>query len=331
MLELPLDRSYFGTQKKLLARFGDFEAHVLRPPGGMETLLISNSIAQVTVLPFWGQQIWDMSAFHRRAKMRCPIDYPTSPHYFESYGAWIHHCGFACNDDDQSAPRNELATLRYERATLSAGTDTVGDYLAVVSETSHTRAFHFHYHVMPEVRLYSHSGVIRVSFRAVNGGAAPLPFHYQCQINFRPIPEGHLIDNASHHQTTRRACTPRIPEGKGAFSLLSMEGGSTLHALQVHPAGDSDIVTFSTDHFDHIARWIGDTGDYRLISLASPAITGNTSHPSPSLGVGEAIECELFTGCLSLPATERYRTHIASASPHQTLPLNVVALDAQSH
>ena len=308
MLHLPLHRDAFRDHERVILHFDDFEVSTFRFPGGVDALRMSNSVGHMTVLPFQGQQIWDLQMFGRRQTMRSMFLRPrSSVPFLETYGAFLLHCGFSAmggpGPDDDHELHGELPNIPYDEAALVADEDVHGPYLAVTGSVEYARAFGPHYKAVPEVRMYPRSGAVRVRFRATNLNKTDMEYMYLSHVNFRPVDDGRLLYTApcdTHHVRVRsnipshlnvsdsyrsflgdlaehpelhNHLKPGLPFNPEAVLFLDMNTDSEgmAHSLQMHPSGEGDFIAHRPAQLDHAVRWICRTPNQDGLGLVLPA------------------------------------------------------------
>ncbi len=189
----------------------------------------------------------------------------------------------------------------FQRAWLvfdeAAGTATVaGSY-------RHTVAFKTNYRATASTRLQADGTMLDISLTIENLKRTPMELMYLGHANFRPVDDAHLLYSADCSPETvrvRRSIPSHIspPPGYAAFlaelardpslhhvlkpsltfdpevvfavDMLADEGG-WVHALQRHPGGGGDYITYRRAEAPHTIRWICRTPDQDALGLALPA------------------------------------------------------------
>ncbi len=375
MLTVPLYPDQFTPVEREVLRYDEFLVSAFRYPSGVEALRIANSAGEAIALPFQGQQIWDLSMFGRRQTMRSMFDQPRSGvPFLETYGGFLIHCGFSAmggpGPEDDHPLHGELPNIRYDEASLVADNDEAGPYIALTGSVEFARAFGPHYRATPEVRMYPKSGALRVIFEAVNMKKTPMEYMYLCHVNFRPVDDGELLYTAPcdpdhvrvrsnipshltvsdayrdfladlrHHPEKQNRLAPDLPFDPEAVLFIDMNADrdGMAHAMQRHPTGEGDFVSYRPRELDHAVRWICRTADQDGLGIVLPATAepdGYTAEKKKGnvkqLAPGERFRCDFLAGALSASAAQRYAAHIDDTAGGGGAHMDVVSLDAKSH
>lgn len=308
MMNFPLYRDMFAPYQRDILTYDDFRVSAFRFSTGVEALRIRNSAGEMVILPFQGQQIWDLQMFGRRQTMRSMFREPRPQvPFLETYGGFLLHCGFSAmggpGPQDTHPLHGELPNAPWDDAALIGDSDEHGPYLAVTGSIEWARAFGVHYRAVPEVRMYPRSGALRVLFRATNLNRVPMEYMYLCHANFRPVDNSELVYTApcdtdhvrvrsnipSHLPVTQEyrdfltelntrpemhnVLKPELPFDPEAVLFIDMEtdGAGYAHSLQRLPTGDGDFISYRTAELDHAVRWICRTADQDGLGLVLPA------------------------------------------------------------
>lgn len=293
-----LSAAQFSSQENLLAEHGELRASAFRYASGVCAIRLTNSLGELVMLPYQGQQIWDASMRGRRLTMKSMFDQPLPTRDFlASYGGFLLHCGATGmgvpGPEDKHTLHGELHSAPYQAASLILGSDEKGDFIGLTGIYRHTLAFHYNYTAKPLVKLYADRSVFDVSMEIQNQKASPMPVMFLEHVNFLPV------DNARLAQTV--VCSPetmRIRDGVGPsadvapgcrdfvkslqrdpqqhlclrpgqvydpevvlyLTYLADENGWA-HTLQVHPDGGADVLRHRPEQLNHGVRWLCRTPD----------------------------------------------------------------------
>ena len=306
-VSVTLDPALFGEREKRVAARGALAATAFRYPSGVAGLRVGNGAGTVTLLPFQGQQIWDAVYAGRSLTMRTMFDqpYPTRE-YFRTYGALFLHCGGTSMGNpgpgDTHPLHGELPNLPYTDAELVFGEDDAGYFVDLTGNARDTLDFHHNFLSRPRVRIRENSTVLEVFVDVENIGGNPLPFLYLAHINLRPVDGAILVDTVrddrtdadvrqpklrgdedtaivayhraiaadpSSHREIRRG-VPVLPELVLTMTAASDSDGWA-HALQKHPDGSADFVSWRADELPYAVRWIVRGPDKDALGLVLPA------------------------------------------------------------
>lgn len=270
----------------------------VRYPGGVCALRLANALGHLILLPFQGQQIWDVHLRGRRLTMKSMFDAPMPTRDFlSSYGGFLLHCGVTGmgvpGQDDTHPLHGELHHVPYQSAAVVLGADERGAYIGLTGRYRHTQAFHCNYVATPVVRLYADSSVFTVAMEIQNQKASAMPFMFLEHVNFVPVDHGRLVqtvvcdaqhmrvrdnpgppgDAASAYQELLRRLREQPQQclvfqpGQAYDSEVVLylryraDSSGWARTLQVHPDGSSDLVRHRPEQLNHTVRWLCQTPD----------------------------------------------------------------------
>lgn len=305
---IQLRHEYFTEKEKLFAQHDGLSASTFIYNTGVEGLRISNTVGEIVVLPFQGQQIWDAQFHGRTLTMKSMFSepYPTTD-FLNTYGGFFIHCGATAmgvpTEQDTHPPHGELPNAKYQKAELLIGVDEIGTYFGVTGTFQYTVGFNHNYIAQPLIKIYEHSSVLSVSININNLKKSPMELMYLAHINFRPIDHGQLLYSAKstkEHVRVRRsipshvrvkegykefldtlAQTPEIhhilkpdlmydPEVVFFIDYVADDLGWA-HSMQLHPDKTADFVSHRPNELDHGIRWISRTPDQDCLGIVLPA------------------------------------------------------------
>jgi hypothetical protein len=304
----PSDFPAHGTRTVAMA--GAMWAEAFRYASGIEALRLVTPRADVVVLPFMGQQVWRAAFDGRELAMGSMFDEPVATDvYLATYGAFFIHCGITRigppSPDDPHPLHGELPLGRFDTAEvmIDEGAGTIG----VAGRFRHRTAFTVNYEAQARVTLPADATMLEVTLDVTNRrGAAPLGLMYLGHANFRPVDHGRLVYAARYTPAdvaVRRSIPPHIKAGPDYAAFLATladdparhhvldpalpfdpEAVFTLrmipdadgwtHALQVHPGGAADVMSYDTRTLPMAIRWVCRTPDQQGLGLAMPATAG---------------------------------------------------------
>jgi hypothetical protein len=304
---LHLDPSLFGECEKRVASSGAIVATAFRYRSGVAGLRVENGAGKITLLPFQGQQIWDAVFLGRSLTMRSMFDEPQpTREYLRTYGALFLHCGGTSMGNPGPADRHplhgELPNLPHTDAQLVFGSDETGSYVEMTGSAHDRIAFGHNFVSRPRIRIREDATTLEVSVDVENAGGRPLPFLYLAHINFRPVDGAALIDTvrddrsdavvrqpkladdedraivAYHHAVAAdpsshrllKAGVPVQPELVLTMKAAVGADGWT-HAVQKHPDGSSDFVSWRPHDLPYAVRWMTRGPDKDALGLVLPA------------------------------------------------------------
>lgn len=306
-MKVPLYPEIFDLSERLVVKAGAISAHAFRYPSGVEALRVKSDRLELVILPFMGQQIWRAVADGRDLTMQTVFDHPRqTAAYLETYGAFFIHCGLAGigapGPDDTHPLHGELPLARYNTAWIEVDRDS----LSVRGSFHHTVAFGANYYARPVISVAPGRATFDVSMTIENARTATLEVMYLAHANFRAVDDGELIyaahydadavrvrqaipshispppgyadfiaelavDPVRHHRLSAQLAFD--PEVVFAIDMLADEDGWT-HAMQCHPDGSADWISYRPAQAPLCNRWICRTADTQGLGLAFPSTSG---------------------------------------------------------
>jgi Domain of unknown function (DUF4432) len=294
----------FTPKETMLAEYGELSASTFRYQSGVCALRLKNTLGELVMLPFQGQQIWDATMRGRRLTMKSMFDQPfPTREMLATYGCFLVHCGATAmgspGPEDTHPLHGELPNAPYQSAVLVFGTDEKGDYIGLTGTYRHTIAFNYNYTASPLVKLYAGSSVFTVSMTVHNLKASPMPLMFLEHVNFVPVNGGRLAQTVvcnpenmrvrantppfmevapgyrefakvlQEHPEKHLNFTPGLvydPEMVFYFNYLADDKGWA-HTLQIHPDGSADLLRHRPDQLNHGVRWICCTADQEALGM----------------------------------------------------------------
>ncbi|MCA2003045.1 MAG: DUF4432 family protein, partial [Chloroflexi bacterium] len=294
----------FTPCETVIAERGELSASAFRYPSGVCALRLKNSLGELVMLPYQGQQIWDATMRGRRLTMKSMFDQPLPTRDFLStYGGFLLHCGAtamgAPGADDRHPLHGELPNAPYQSAALVFGADEKGEYIGLTGVYRHTVAFNYNYAAAPQVNLYEDSSVFTVSMSIHNLKASPMPLMFLEHVNFRPVDGGRLAQTVicnpqnmkvranipsfmevapgyrefvkvlQEHPEKHLVFDPALvydPEVVFYMNYLADEKGWA-RTLQIHPDGSADLLRHRPEQLNRGVRWICRTADQQALGM----------------------------------------------------------------
>lgn len=310
MNRINLYKDFFVEKERTVFSGGKLKAVLFKYSTGIEAVRISNGKGYVTLLPFVGQQIWDMEFLGHNLVMKSIYDEPEVcyENYGESYGAFLMHCGLTAmgnpTSEDTHLPHGELPIAKYREAYLLIGEDEKGKYLSLSGIYTFKRAFGHNYEFSPECRLYENASTIEMHITLTNRKDLPLEYFYLCHINYRPVDGSKLYYTAkrenviAHHEVPAdypaesaaktNAYLDRLDKDASIMDTVDPKTQSyapeivftckyhadengDAHTMQLLPDGYSCYVTHRPDELPYGIRWIARTEDEDALGMVLPA------------------------------------------------------------
>jgi hypothetical protein len=304
-----LNPAQFAPAVTRIAAMGAATIRALRYDSGVAALWITTGRADVVILPFQGQQVWRAVFDGRDITMLSMFKEPVATtRYLETYGAFFIHCGLtaigAPGPGDHHPLHGELPLAQFESAVLVL--DEVAGTVALEGVYRHRVAFSTSYTLTSTVMLRLEATALEFDIAVENHRDAPFDLMYLGHANFRPVPDGELVYSAIYdpaHVAVRRSVPAhvRTPPGYDAlierlaaapelhhrltpdlrfepevvFSVvMEADADGLAHALQVHPDGQGDFISYRRDSLPVAIRWICRTPEQQGLGLALPSTSG---------------------------------------------------------
>ena len=312
---IPLHPSDFPAHgSRPIVTAGALRAEAFRYASGVEALRLLAPRAEVVVLPFQGQQVWRAAFDGRELSMVSMFDQPVATDsYLATYGAFFIHCGITRigppSPEDPHPLHGELPLGRFETAEIVI--DEAAGRIGVRGLFRHRIAFAVNYEALAEVRLGAGATALDISLDVMNRRpAAPLELMYLGHANFRPVDHGRLVYAARYTPedvAVRRSIPPHIKAGPGYAEFLAElaedparhhrldpslpfdpeavftvrmipDDEGWTHAMQLHPEGHADFISYDAQILPLAIRWVCRTADQQGLGIALPATAGVEGH-----------------------------------------------------
>lgn len=308
-MKLYLRRELFTEKEFILAEEGGMRAAAFRYSTGVEALRLENSRGYIVILPFMGQQIWDIRFDGRDLKMMTGIREPRmTDSFLKTYGGFLYHCGLrSIGAPDADHPQHgELPNCRYDSAWLESGVDENGAWMEIGGKVDYQIAFTYGYAFSPRCRLYESAASAETCVTIENLRRQPMEYAYLCHINFRPFDGAVIRDTAprdADHVKVHRVIPDSLPEDQkkalseymdrlnldpSAMDHVGDEGqcympeicftlryltddGGYGYTLQCLPDGSACYVKHPAAILPYGIRWISRTGNEDSMGMILPA------------------------------------------------------------
>lgn len=294
----------FSSCETLFVSVGKLDVIGFIYPSGVRALRIKNTRGEVVVLPFHGQQVWEMTFDDRLLKMRTAVREPKQTQDFLSnMGSFLFHCGMSAmgspGPDDNHPIHGELVNAHYQSAYIDAGEDENGVYVSVGGIYEHSAAFGYHYTANPTMRVYENDSLVHFSMRVRNLNQTPMEYMYLAHINFMPVDYGRLVYSAKYdtdHVKVRASFPSHMQPSEKLKNFLTelvnnpkkhhviapdftfdpeivfmvdyeVDADGWAHALHIHPDGSADYVRHKPEQLNHGVRWISRTPNQQALGM----------------------------------------------------------------
>lgn len=315
-----LQRSQFGERPFILVENAGFSVTLFKFPSGIEAVTLRNGRGAVTLLPYYGQMIWDVQFDEQSLRMDNPFNEPKrGESVVDTYGCFAFHSGLLSNGcpaaDDVHPLHGEMPCASMDRAFLSL--DEHGVTLG--GEYEYVKGFGHHYLAAPSVRLNAGETLLTIGMRVTNLASVAMPLQYMCHMNYAYVPGAAFSQSIPAEAFQLRTSIPghvhptpqwleytaALARNPAALSALDQPGyydpeivffadelerytqltGGRAEFFMQAPGGGARFVTrFDTGQFNYATRWILHNGDQKVAAFVLPA----TCRPEGHAAAGRA-------------------------------------------
>ncbi|MGK9175979.1 aldose 1-epimerase family protein [Yokenella regensburgei] len=299
---LPLWRSLFTEQPRILLENSDFRVSAFRYASGVEGLKVQNSRGHLVILPWMGQMIWDAEFDGHDLTMRNMFSQPKpATEVVATYGCFAFHSGLLANGcpspEDTHPLHGEMACAAMDEAWIEIDEES----LRISGRYEYVMGFGHHYQARPGVVLRKASALFDIEMAVTNLASVAMPLQYMCHMNYAYVPEATFSQNIPDEALTLRESVPahvKPTEQWLAFNQRILQGEATLTRLNepqfydpeivffadkldditetpefrmTAPDGTTFMTRFSSAELNYVTRWILYNGDQQVAAFALPA------------------------------------------------------------
>lgn len=299
---LPLWRSLFTEQPRILLENSDFTVTTFRYASGVEGLKVQNSRGHLVILPWMGQMIWDAEFDGHDLTMRNMFSQPKpATEVVATYGCFAFHSGLLANGcpspEDTHPLHGEMACAAMDDAWLELEEGA----LRITGRYEYVMGFGHHYQAQPAVVVRKASALFDIQMAVTNLASVAMPLQYMCHMNYAYVPDATFSQNIPDEALTLRESVPahvkpteqwlafnqRILQGEASLKTLSepglydpeivffadkLEGYTDTPEFRMEaPDGTAFVTRFSSAELNYVTRWILYNGDQQVAAFALPA------------------------------------------------------------
>ncbi|TNH05072.1 DUF4432 family protein [Testudinibacter sp. TR-2022] len=299
---IPLYSELFSREKKILLQNSQITVEGFKYNSGIEAIKISNQKGFITVLPFYGQIIWDAYFNGHSLKMKNMFSEPKcGTEIIDTYGCFSFHSGLIRNGcpapEDNHPLHGEMPCAAMDKAWL----EFEDNHVALCGEYEYVKGFGDHYLAQPKVILYADSSLFDIQMQVTNLASVEMPLQYMCHMNYcyehgatfsQNIPDAAIKLRESipaHVKPTPEwsAFNEKIKQGE--YSLTRLENDelynpeivffmddlqqyqANLEYRMQSPDGHCYLTKFSSEQFNYATRWILYNADQQVGAFVLPA------------------------------------------------------------
>ncbi|WP_439328183.1 aldose 1-epimerase family protein [Lonepinella sp. BR2357] len=297
-----LCKQQFSSVEQVIFQNDHFTAVSFKYDSGIEAINLMNSKGFVTVLPFYGQIIWDAEFNGQTLKMKNMFSEPkVGITIVDTYGCFAFHSGLIRNGcpspQDDHPLHGEMPCAKMDKVWLEFDNNA----LAISGQTEYVKGFGDHYLAQPEVVIYAARSLFDIKMQVTNLASVEMPLQYMCHMNYCYESGATFSQNIPESAVQLRQTIPAhvkpTPQWT-AFNQQILNGEYQLNALENNELYDPEIVffmdnlqqyqqdleyrmhspkgynyltTFSSNQFNYATRWILYNADQQVAAFALPA------------------------------------------------------------
>ncbi|WGE89164.1 aldose 1-epimerase family protein [Actinobacillus arthritidis] len=295
-------KEQFNREEQIIFENETLKAVSFKYNSGVEAIKLINSKGFITVLPFYGQIIWDAEFNGQTLKMKNMFSEPKQgTSIIDTYGCFAFHSGLIRNGrpspEDDHRLHGEMPCARMDKAWLVFDEDS----LSVGGSFEYVKGFGDHYLAQPEVTLRKDSSMFDIKMNITNLASVEMPLQYMCHMNYcyehGATFSQNIPDNAiqlrqtipGHVKPTPQwlAFNEEIKQGKYVLSSLDndemynpeivffmdnlQQYQANLEYRMHSPKGYNYLTKFSSKEFNYATRWILYNADQQVGAFVLPA------------------------------------------------------------
>lgn len=352
-----LRKSFFTEKKQQIFKSGSLYAETFLYSTGVEALTIGNDRGHITMLPYMGQIVWDAVFDGVDLTMKNMFKEPVPARVIvETYGCYMYHSGILRNGcpgpDDTHPLHGEMPCARMNCAELVFGEDEKGSYLGLLGSYEYVMGFGDHYMAVPSVKLRQGSALMDIRMDVENLSSCDMELMYMCHMN-QAFEKGAKIiqpaDYTPENVFTRTSIPGHVkptenwldflnkvkehpelmsvlddpdkydPEFVFFIRNLKKDTDNNTHLIMKRENHSSYYVSFDTNVFTHMVRWILCNDGQQVAAFALPATCEPEGYAAEKqkgnvkiLGPGEKRSFRVVSGFLSPKETESMEQLIKS-------------------
>ncbi|TKI04251.1 aldose 1-epimerase family protein [Martelella alba] len=330
-----LQRNQFSELPVCLVESAEYSVTLFKYRSGIEAVTLRNRRGFVTLLPYFGQMIWDAEFDGHTLKMANPFSEPKQGvSVVDSYGCFAFHSGLLSNGcpgpEDDHPLHGEMPCAPLDSACLILE----GDSVVLGGEVEYVKGFGHHYRAVPTVRLAAGETLITIGMKVTNLASVAMPLQYMCHMNYAYLPGAVFSQNipaeafalrtsvpAHVHPTPQwRDYTAMLAQNPSRFGALDQPqlydpeivffadnlaqyAGQLAFFMQAPDGGPRFVTRFASAQFNYATRWILYNGDQRVAAFVLPAtcrpegrLAARRAGALIQLAAGETREFQVTTG-----------------------------------
>lgn len=311
-----LNKEDFSSTQKAVLENEHFKVETFKYSSGIEALKVSNSKGYMTILPYYGQIIWDVVFNGQSLTMENMFTEPKKgTEITDTYGCFAFHSGLLANGcpapEDSHPLHGEFPCSDMDRSYLIFDEQSI----TIHSEFEYVKGFGHHYLAKPSVTLAADETTIEISLEVQNlSKYQKMPLQYMCHMNYAYAENGVMTENIPNDAFYLRTSIPdhvkpnedwkaymaKLEETKEIISTLdhpemydpeicffTKNLGDYTERAEFEMAYNEEskfFIHFDTTDFPYATRWLLNNPDQKVSAFALPG----TSLPEGYLAAEKA-------------------------------------------
>ncbi len=297
-----LKKEDFSSNKKTILENEHFKVETFKYSSGIEAVNLINSKGFTTILPFYGQIIWDVVFDDVSLTMDHMFKEPKlGSEIVDTYGCFAFHSGLLANgcpgEEDTHPLHGEFPCSQMEMSYLRFSEEKI----MLFSEFEYVKGFGHHYQAVPNVTMYKDATQLQISLEVQNlSNYQPMPLQYMCHMNYAYIDNAQMSQNIPNEAFRLRTSIPGHvnPTAEWTAYMKELEqSGEIIGQLERPDMYDPEIcffgenlnnyieqaefemkkdnqqffIRFNTAEFPYTTRWLLHNADQKVAAFALPA------------------------------------------------------------
>lgn len=302
MYTINLEKENFKEKTVEILKNDHFTVETFKYASSIEGLKIANSKGYITVLPFYGQIIWDVVFDGKSLTMEHMFKEPKiGNEIVDTYGCFAFHSGLLANGcptpEDQHQLHGEFPCATMDSSYLNF----TEDEMTIYSEYEYVKGFGHHYKAKPSVTIRKDSTEIEIALEVTNlSNYQEMPLQYMCHMNYAYIENGVMSDNLPADAFRLRTSIPShvkphkewldyMEELTATKKVISVTNQPHMYDPEIcffaenlqnhtekahfemqYEVDKSFFIDFNTAEFPFATRWLLNNADQKVAAFALP-------------------------------------------------------------
>lgn len=291
----------FTSEKKVILQNEHFIIETFRYASGIEAVNMINSKGHVTILPYYGQMIWDVVFNGKSLTMDHMFKQPKKgKEVVDTYGCFAFHSGLLANGcpsaEDTHALHGEFPCADMDASYLTFTDDAV----TLHSMYEYVKGFGNHYEAHPHVTLEKACTQLEISLEVKNlSNYQPMPLQYMCHMNYAYVEGAKMTQNIPDEAFRLRTSIPDHVKPTAEWTQYMKEldesgemireltrpdmydpeicfFGEQLHDyvdqanFEMETADETFFIQFDPTEFPYSTRWLLHNADQKVAAFSLP-------------------------------------------------------------